>query len=93
MNPNYTILIILIATPVLIFVVWKASVHFAVAATHSIKMRRHEKEMRKLEVARREHEARIENQLRDLTAEVNKQRTEPAAAAAATAAQAGEGPN
>lgn len=77
MNPNYTILILLVATPVLVFVIWKGAYHLACAVTHNIKMRKNEFEMRRLEAARRARDERLATQVRVMTEEVNKQRPEP----------------
>ncbi|KAI1945895.1 hypothetical protein LOZ12_005577 [Ophidiomyces ophidiicola] len=49
MNPNYTVLIVLLIVPLIVFAVWKGSSHVSQALAHSFQLRRHEQEIRKLE--------------------------------------------
>ena len=76
MNPNYAVLIILVAIPSVIFVVWKGSLHLAQVAAHGVQMRKHEDDIRRLEAARGAREERLQTQVRAMAAEMDKQRTE-----------------
>ncbi|WEW57009.1 hypothetical protein PRK78_002468 [Emydomyces testavorans] len=74
MNPNYTILIVLVVIPIFVFAVWKGGMHLANVVIHNIRILRREEEIRVLEAEQAEREVRLAIQLRELNAELAKQR-------------------
>ncbi|EFW17437.1 hypothetical protein D8B26_000164 [Coccidioides posadasii str. Silveira] len=76
MNPNYTILVVLLTIPILAFMAWRGGFHIVRVVAHGVQMRKHEQEIRRLEAARVEREVQLAAQVRDLTTQIAKHRAD-----------------